>query len=160
MPFKFGDMCRSGTGDVSSVNGLFSSPITVSVLIVLVMVLLVAFTYKSCECEGKYKNLISFAVYGGILAFAIVFLHNNSLLKLYKSRNLNDDADVLFQGGEEFEKRVNQKVNLSDLPDYSKDSNDSKKGKGKEPESDEEADEESEEDNEDTEFKKFMAEIK
>jgi len=95
MPIRFGDMCRKSTNEFSSDNVL-TNPITVAIFIVIIMVLLAAFSFRMCDCDNKYKNVISFAIYGIIATTAILFIHNNAILKIYKNKLLDDDANTIF----------------------------------------------------------------
>lgn len=95
MPIRFGDLCKRSSTDNKDDN-LLTNPITISILIVIIMVLLAVFSFRMCDCSNKYKNIISFAVYGILATTALLFIHNNAILKIYNKRSSSDDARTLF----------------------------------------------------------------
>ena len=60
------------------------------------MVLLAVFSFRMCECDNKYKHIISFAIYGILATTALLFIHNNAILKTYNKRSSSDDARAMF----------------------------------------------------------------
>lgn len=117
MTIRFGDMCKKTTNDFSG-DSVLTNPITIALFIVIIMVILATFSFRMCECDGKYKNIISFAIYGIIATAGILFIHNNAVLKIYKNKSSSDDANIIFNSTPDALRRhnipVSPNVNITD----------------------------------------------